>query len=86
MNCPQVKKTLLKALHNAILYEESCIDANTHMGNRVRLRGMQKNIQCYTELMNEIAPNRGMTLHEYLNSLPDEAFVSVTEIMTHKGD
>ncbi len=67
MNRPQVKNTLLKALHKAILWEESCIDADTHMGDRKLLRDMRGNIKHFTELMNEIAPNRPMTLHEYLD-------------------
>jgi len=81
MNRPQVKKLLLIALNSAILWEESCIDAGTHMGNRKLLREMQKNIQHFTEMMNEIAPNRGQTLREYLISLPSESFATVDALM-----
>jgi hypothetical protein len=80
MNRPTTKKLLLKALHNAILWEESCIDANTHMGNRKLLSEMQSNIHRFTKMMDEIAPNRAMTMHEYLDSLPASDFLTLEEI------
>lgn len=69
MNRPQTKRLLKKALHYAILWEDSLIDANVHGGNRKQLREMQANIKMFTEMLDAVAPNRAMTMGEYLDSL-----------------
>jgi len=81
MNKKRVKALLVSALQNAVEYEESKLDAGTDMGDKAAIREMKNNIRAWQKWLDVIYPNRPMTLRQYLNALPDKAFISVTELI-----
>lgn len=84
MKKERIKDLLLTALHYAMEWEEGRLDANVALGDRAQEREMKNNIRAFDKLRDAIDKNRPMTMREYLNSLPKEAFVSVHELMSTK--
>ena len=62
-----LKKILLSALHSAIAWEESLLDADVFMDNKKEIAKCKRQIKDCEMLLDWIDKNRPMTLKEYLN-------------------
>lgn len=80
MRKERVKSLLLTALHYAMEWEESKLDAGVALDDKKEVRQMKNNIKAFDKMRDAIDKNRPMTLREYLKQLPESAFVDIHEL------